>query len=156
MRGSTGKTGYGWISGATPSIPKYLNLWNWKFDGIWESDKPGKTVYDPCPPGYQVPQNSQYAAFVKSRVTGNYDHGVTLYDRYFPGLSTYTSGDGILYGIGNGNVWHVSCTSDDANNTREIVFNASAATAQASTFAVATNKKSYKAAAKCVAPIRVE
>ena len=158
LRGATGKTGYGWISGATKAIPRFLNLWNWKFDGRWEKDTPGKTVYDPSPPGYQVPQSSQLVGMTEGTATGGYDWGATWYGRHFQGLSTYPSAGGTPPSAKFPFVYYYTCTNCDTGDTTYIqCFFASAGTqSTAATFDVLLPRYSYKAAGMVYAPIRVE
>lgn len=157
MRGGTGKTGYGWISGATNSAPRFMNLWNWKYDGRWEKDTPGKTIYDPCPPGYQAPQYSQLAALVKDTATGGFDWGTIWYGRYFPALSTYTSGEGKLYSIANGALWVDSCSSAPTIATdKHILYASGSSRVTANIYVQPGGRSSYKSAAMPMAPIRVE
>ena len=52
----------------TPTTANYLNLWSATNSGegtsaIGYSTKPVKTIYDPCPPGFQVPQGNAFTGW---------------------------------------------------------------------------------------------
>lgn len=56
----------------------FYNLWS-ALNGSAGSgvlkDKPIKTIYDPCPPGYQVPQGNAFTHFSTSQIYGDFQNG---------------------------------------------------------------------------------
>lgn len=94
----------------------YANLWSGN-NSTWNAAdaKAVKTVYDPCPAGYQVPVSNAFGAFVTPNTTEKSENGGVYFDCtngliYFPalGLRNVTN-DGILESIEtSGNYWTAS------------------------------------------------
>ena len=73
----------------------FYNLWS-ALNGNAGSgvlkEKPVKTIYDPCPPGYQVPQGNAFTHFSTSKVSGEFQNGY-----YFKtGFSTLDAADTVF------------------------------------------------------------
>lgn len=62
-----------------------INLWSMDFDGTTDENKSVKTIYDPCPAGFKVPERNAFTGFTTTgektnvkkefNVTGSYDYG---------------------------------------------------------------------------------
>lgn len=100
----------------------YYNLWDAACTGSGNSDNDTvKTVYDPCPVGWKIPNGNVFTGFSKTNVVGSYDGG-WKFKRYsgdtvgvfFPasGRRSY-SGGSLERVVDNGCVWLSSAYSQD-------------------------------------------
>lgn len=94
------------------SSATYDHDWTVKDDNLWKSSK---TMYDPCPPGYRVPDGGdagvwKKANFAKTTWNGGYDFDISISGKTtWYSAAGYRNDDGILSDVGsNGNYW--SCT----------------------------------------------
>ena len=60
-----------------PTNSSYAKNWFWdsKCSGTSIDQKPTKTIYDPCPAGWTVPQYNTFTGFSTSNVVGSFDKG---------------------------------------------------------------------------------
>jgi len=65
---------YHWVVDAQ----NHHNLWNTGSGGTDSNSAVTKTVYDPCPPGYKVPNRNFYSVFSASSVVGSFEAGWSL------------------------------------------------------------------------------
>lgn len=92
----------------------YYNLWDAACTDVGASDNDTvKTVYDPCPVGWKVPNGNVFTGFSKSNVVGSFDGG-WKFKRYsgdtvgvfFPASGYRSNSDGSLLNVGSeGAVW---------------------------------------------------
>ena len=107
----------------------YYNLWNANNTGSGSSapaysSKPVKTVYDPCPPGFQIPQGNAFTGFTttgenvenneasKFNVVGSFNKGWNFLTGYgdntifFPVSGYRNHWSGAISSVGTtGNIW---------------------------------------------------
>ena len=111
---------------------RYNNLWSVENDLTTANDnKVVKSVYDPCPVGYQMPASYAFTGFTTTgrnaetsaeyNVSGSFDRGWNFYcgknrtgpTIYFPAAGYRTTELGRLYGIGHiGDYWTASPGSE--------------------------------------------
>ena len=73
----------------------YYNLWDANCTKTGASDNiTVKTVYDPCPPGFKIPNGNTFTGFKISN-GGSFNNGYTWNGTFFPasGCRSYTDGD---------------------------------------------------------------
>lgn len=101
----------------------YYNLWDANCIATGSSDNVVvKTVYDPCPAGYMMPNGRTFSYFYSRNVIGNFNNG-----RYFkrnssdttgvfiPASGSRNSGRGALNGVGgHGYLWYSSVKNSEA------------------------------------------
>ena len=72
--GNVTQNPYKFYKGYYWSRPRNDLLWN--KNGAWNSDVAvAKTVYDPCPKGYKVPNMKAFTGFTRDRAVGSYEYG---------------------------------------------------------------------------------
>lgn len=155
-------SGFGWLSGAssTTANQRFLNLWDADHDGHNEGHPAAKTIYDPCPPSYRVPQLYQLSGLSVNTVLKWFDSGVHFFGRYVPAASTLGSTGG-PNALQNSKVWIPTCTSNTNREgaktptgaTHWLVYVVSARTASSNFYC--NYLVSYKAAAQNIVPIHV-
>ena len=92
-----------------------INLWSMDFDGTTDENKSVKTIYDPCPAGFKVPEGDAFTGFTTTgkntknenefNVTGNYFKGWNFNNKlenpdatvFFPALG-YGNSNGVIIG----------------------------------------------------------
>lgn len=69
---------------ATAFPTPYLNLWSINNDKVdnFSNDKVDKTIYDPCPAGFHVPESKAFTGFYKTDGTPN-TKSIDLNDRHY-------------------------------------------------------------------------
>ena len=98
----------------------YYNLWDAACTGTGASDNDTvKTVYDPCPVGWKIPNGNVFTGFSTSNVVGSFDGG-WKFKRYsgdtvgvfFPASGWRSNSDGFRYNVGSyGYAWLSSARS---------------------------------------------
>jgi hypothetical protein len=109
-----------WQNGDTPV--DFYNYWDASQISTGNSDKNiVKTVYDPCPVGFNIPCGNAFLGFSTSN-GGTWDNGWTWDGNFFQAAGNRYSGSGGMNGIGsNGNYWLASSSSQ--NNAYYLYFN---------------------------------
>lgn len=115
---TNGKTPYNWF-GTT----SYYNLWDANCKSTGNSDNNVvKTVYDPCPVGFKMPNGNAFTYFSTANVVGEFRNG-WYFKRYlgdvtgvfFPASGCRITSTGSLSNVGSyGYVWLSSANSQDA------------------------------------------
>ena len=114
---SSGNSTYNWF-GTT----SYYNLWDANCTATGNSDNNVvKTVYDPCPVGFKMPNGNTFTYFSDSNVVGSFNNGLyfkrNAYDTtgvFFPASGYRLNSDGSLKSVGsNGYVWLSSAESQN-------------------------------------------
>lgn len=84
----------------------YYNLWDANCTSDGRSDNiTVKTVYDPCPPGFKIPNGNTFTGFSKSN-GGSFNNGYTWNGTFFPASGSRSLYDGTLDNVGlYGYVW---------------------------------------------------
>lgn len=110
-----------------------INLWSMDYDGTTNGLKSIKTIYDPCPTGFKVPEGTPFTAFTTTgksssdmkqfNVEGNYNNGWNFNNKlenpnatvFFPmvGYRKATGGNLIT---DYSNYWVSQCTADEGYN----------------------------------------
>ena len=100
---------YNWFGTAS-----YCNLWDANCVSTGNSDNNViKTVYDPCPVGFKMPNGNTFTYFSNSKVVGSFNNGQyfkrNAYDTtgvFFPATGYRVHSDGSLSNVGSsGYVW---------------------------------------------------
>jgi hypothetical protein len=61
------------------SSPRYENLWNTSAGTAYDTDViVTKTIYDPCPVGFKVPNRNAFSGFTPSTILGKWNQGWTF------------------------------------------------------------------------------
>ena len=112
-----GSSPYNWFGSKS-----YYNLWDAACTTTGNSDNNVvKTVYDPCPVGWKVPNGNTFTGFSKTNVVGSFSNG-WKFKRYsgdttgvfFPASGSRGRSNGSLYNVGSsGYVWLSSAYSQD-------------------------------------------
>lgn len=91
---------YNWFGNAS-----YYNLWDANCTTEGASDNVTvKTVYDPCPPGFKIPNGNTFTGFSTSN-GGSFNNGYTWNGSFFP-ASGYIDKNGYFSHVGSsGQVW---------------------------------------------------
>lgn len=93
---------------------KALNLWDAACTATGKSDNAVvKTVYDPCPVGFHVPNGNTFSYFSTSNVVGSFDYGYKFKRNssdsvgvFFPASGNRGRTTGVLENVGSyGSVW---------------------------------------------------
>lgn len=85
---------YNWFGAAS-----YYNLWDANCTTAGASDNVTvKTVYDPCPPGFKIPNGNTFTGFSLSN-GGSFNNGYTWNGSFFP-VSGYIDIDGYISDVG--------------------------------------------------------
>lgn len=95
------KSSYNWFGSTS-----YYNLWDANCTTTGASDNTTvKTVYDPCPPGFKIPNGNTFTGFSQSN-GGSFNNGYTWNGSFFPasGSRNYSNGS-LSEGNDIGNVW---------------------------------------------------
>ena len=125
---------YNWFGAAS-----YYNLWDANCVSTGNSDNDVvKTVYDPCPPGFKMPNGNTFTYFSSSNVIGSFNNGWYFKRNsedttgvFFPVSGYRDSSDGSLNGVGGyGYVWLSSANSQ--NNAYYLIFYSSVVNPQSS------------------------
>ena len=107
-----------------------INLWSMDFDGTTDENKSVKTIYDPCPAGFKVPERNAFTGFTTTgektnvkkefNVTGSYDYGWNFNNKlknpdatFFIPAAGYQTKKGQVERIGN--YWLCDGLSDRGN-----------------------------------------
>ena len=102
---------YGWF---TTNSSKTYNLWDAACTSTGNSDNDTvKTIYDPCPVGWKVPNGNTFTGFSISNVVGSFNNGwkFKCYSDdttgvFFPASGWRDERNGTLISVGNGgSVW---------------------------------------------------
>ncbi len=111
----------------------YVNLWSSKNTSTGTSSTEGyssaptKSVYDPCPPGFHVPQTNAFSNFSKDN-SSSFSNGYYFYTKpnkageliFFPALGYRLSNDGSVSqtfaSCGNYNYWSAVPSSSNAGH----------------------------------------
>ena len=99
----------------------------------WTTSESNKSIYDPCPAGWRVPDGGDNGVWSKARGSSSYFYDASLYDVTNEGMNfagkfgsastiwypasghRYIYGDGSLYGVGgNSGCWSASPNGDSA------------------------------------------
>ena len=108
---------YNWFGTAS-----YYNLWNANCISTGNSDNNVvKTVYDPCPPGFKMPNGNTFTGFSTSNVVGDFNNGWYFKRNandttgvFFPASGSRSDSSGSLRGVGSsGYVWLSSADSQN-------------------------------------------
>lgn len=108
---------YNWFGSAS-----YYNLWDANCVSTGNSDNDVvKTVYDPCPPGFKIPNGNTFTYFSKSNVVESFNNGWYFKRNaedttgvFFPASGCRNESDGSLGSVGSiGYVWFSSAYSQD-------------------------------------------
>lgn len=79
----------------------YYNLWDANCTTTGTSDNVTvKTVYDPCPPGFKIPNGNTFTGFNTSN-GGTWSNGYTWSGTFFPASGYRSGSDGALYDVGS-------------------------------------------------------
>lgn len=106
---------YNWFGTAS-----YYNLWDANCVSMGNSDNNVvKTVYDPCPPGFKMPNGNTFTYFSTTNVVGSFNNGWNFKRNaedttgvFFPASGCRYRSNGSLYGVGSyGYVWLSSASS---------------------------------------------
>lgn len=106
---------YNWFGGKS-----YYNLWDASCTGTGHSDNDTvKTVYDPCPVGWKIPNGNTFTGFSTSNVVGGFNNGWNFKRNtedttgvFFPASGYRKSSSGDLDKVGSsGGVWLSSASS---------------------------------------------
>ena len=110
-----------------------INLWSMDYDGTTNGLKSIKTIYDPCPAGFKVPEGTPYTAFTTTgksssdmeqfNVEGNYKSGLNFNEKlekpnatvFFPMVGYRRANGGNLI-TDYSNYWVSQCTADKGYN----------------------------------------
>ena len=127
-----GSSPYNWFGTAS-----YYNLWDANCVTTGNSDNNvEKTVYDPCPVGFKMPNGNTFTYFSKTNVVGSFSNG-RYFKRnaddatgvFFPASGYRGYSDGLLGGVGSsGSVWLSS--TGNLNNTHSLGFSSNVANPQ--------------------------
>lgn len=107
-----------------------INLWSMDFDGTTDENKSVKTIYDPCPAGFKVPERNAFTGFTTTgkrtnvkkefNVTGSYDYGWNFNNKlenpdatFFIPAAGYQTSKGYVERIGS--YWLCDGISDRGN-----------------------------------------
>lgn len=110
---------YNWFS--TNSAKTY-NLWDQACTSTGCSDNSVvKTVYDPCPPGFKMPNGNTFTGFSTSNVVGSFTNGYKFKKNssdttgvFFPASGSRYGSDGSLFNVGSyGRVWSAAAYDQD-------------------------------------------
>ena len=108
---------YNWFGSTS-----YYNLWDANCTNENDSDNTiVKTVYDPCPVGFKMPNGNTFTYFSDSNVVGSFNNGLyfkrNAYDTtgvFFPASGYRNNSNGSLSNVGSyGCVWFSSAYSQD-------------------------------------------
>ena len=88
-----------WIDSANPSL--------------WSTSQ--KTIYDPCPPGYRVPDNDVFRSFTKNEQSSNYED-YNISGQYNNGWDFIYDGTNTAYYPAT---WHININGDTDNSTSD-------------------------------------
>ena len=120
---SIGNSKYNWFGTAS-----YYNLWDANCVSTGNSDNSVvKTVYDPCPAGFKMPNGNTFTYFSTSNVVGSFNNGWYFKRNaddttgvFFPASGYRDYSNGLLNFVGSrGYVWLSSAYSQNlANNLR--------------------------------------
>lgn len=100
---------YNWFGSVS-----YYNLWDANCNTTGCSDNNTvKTIYDPCPVGFKIPNGNTFTYFSTSNVVGSFDNGWTFkknstdtVGNFFPASGSRGYGSGSLGNVGsNGYCW---------------------------------------------------
>lgn len=143
----TNNSYYNWFGGYS-----YYNLWDANCDSSGTRDNNVvKTIYDPCPIGFKMPNGNTFTGFKRASMIGSYNNGWYLKRNtddtvgiFFPasGYRDYSSG-ALTYIGSRGYMWLSS--SSDINSAHYFNFNSTA---------VASQNTSYRAYACSVRPVK--
>lgn len=100
---------YNWFGSTS-----YFNLWdaNCTFTG-YSDNTTVKTVYDPCPPGFKIPNGNTFTGFNDSN-GGSWSYGYTWSGIFFPASGFRSYDDGALSSVGSfGCYWSSAASSQD-------------------------------------------
>ena len=109
---------YNWFGAAS-----YYNLWDANCVSTGNSDNDVvKTVYDPCPPGFKMPNGNTFTYFSTSNVVGSFNNGWYFKRNaedttgvFFPASGYRYYSDGSLYSVGSyGYAWPSSAYSQNS------------------------------------------
>lgn len=112
-----GNSVYNWFGSSS-----YYNLWDANCTDVNNSDNTiVKTVYDPCPVGFKMPNGNTFTYFSDSNVVGSFNNGWyfkrNAYDTtgvFFPASGYRNHSDSSLYFVGYfGSVWLSSAISQE-------------------------------------------
>lgn len=83
------------------SSTSYYNLWDANCTKSGASDNITiKTVYDPCPPGFKIPNGNTFTGFSKSN-GGSFNNGYTWNGTFFPASGSRVYLEGYLDDVGS-------------------------------------------------------
>ena len=111
----SGSVPYNWFGAAS-----YYNLWDANYVTTGNSDNNVmKTVYDPCPVGFKIPNGNTFTYFSKTNVVGSFSNGWYFKRNagdttgvFFPASGYRYYSNGSLNSVGSyGNVWLSSAGS---------------------------------------------
>lgn len=114
---SSGNSKYNWFGSSS-----YYNLWDANCTSTGNSDNTVvKTVYDPCPVGFKMPNGNTFTGFSKTNVVGTFNNGWKFKRNsndttgvFFPASGYRTHSRGALGGVGSsGCVWLSSASIQD-------------------------------------------
>ena len=102
--GNKSKWPYNWFGTAS-----YYNLWDANCTSTGRSDNMViKTVYDPCPVGFKIPNGNTFSYFSKTNTVGDFNNGWHFKRNvedttgvFFPASGARSSYDGYLGGVGS-------------------------------------------------------
>lgn len=100
---------YNWFGSTS-----YYNLWDANCTTTGTSDNiTVKTVYDPCPPGFKIPNGNTFTGFSTSN-GGSFNNGYTWNGTFFPASGFRSSSNGSLSSVGSfGYVWTSAANSQN-------------------------------------------
>ena len=115
-----------WCNSASPynwfGTSSYYNLWDANCSATGCSDNTTvKTVYDPSPVGFKIPNGRTFTGFSTSNVIGSFSNGYTFKKNssdtvgvFFPASGTRNEITSSIQYVGaNGYVWTAACSQDD-------------------------------------------
>lgn len=109
-----------------PTVGYMNNQKSWTYDNVnfnlWGTSG-HKTVFDPCPKGYKVPQDAKVRTYVNSKLTRDTEHNnMAVYNFSVPvsnGETDYWTYNGLLWGnyAGTGTSWASSTKDSNGSNS---------------------------------------
>ena len=136
---SLNSSNFNWFSSG--SYYSYYNLWDQACTDTGCSDNTVvKTVYDPCPPGFRMPNGNTFTGFSASNVVGSFTNGYYFKKNssdttgvFFPASGCRGGSGGVLRTVGNyGYVWSAAAKSQ--SYAYKLLFSSGVANPQSSDF----------------------
>lgn len=110
---------YNWWSNNGTSV-NFFNYWDASQTTTGNADKSVvKTVYDPCPVGFNIPCGNTFLGYSTS--TGTWDNGWTWNNRYYPALGFRDNSSGNLSGVSSEG-YHWASSSNSGGYAYELGF----------------------------------